>query len=98
MKDILDKFENLLGESGFEMKLRLAKGIDEEMVPEIYKTLELIVAECKKSDYIPKKAASLFVDFYPSMENISSFYSPEESIKIMNIADKIMDLIRECVN
>lgn len=94
----LEKLEELLlSEDGLLVSLRLGNGLDQEKVENICCVLNELQVEWEDCDYIPKKAADIFIDFYPAMESSCGLYSEDESDKIIDSADKIMDLIRDCV-
>ena len=94
----IEKLEALLlSENGMLISLRLAQGLDNKKVEEICKILLLLKEEWKDKKEIPKKAVGIFIDFFPAMEAISDFYPENEAIKIMNVADKIIHLIRDCI-
>ena len=99
--DSFDKVEQLkellLGDTGLLVSLRLGDGLDNEKVMEIINILKKLKLEWEKENTIPKKAVDLFIDFYPVMESASVLYSDNESNMIMDAADKIMDLIRDCI-
>jgi hypothetical protein len=96
--DNIKKLEELLlGDAGLLIALRLGNGLNIRKADEIIKILETLSNEWADKDYIPKKAAELFIDFYPAMESACGLYSDNESINIMDVADKIVDLIRDCV-
>ena len=97
-KYTLTKLEELLlSEDGLLIQLRLGNGLDEEKVERICCVLEELKVEWRDSDCIPRKAVDIFVDFYPAIESTCDLYSEEVSLKIMDIADKVMDKIRECI-
>jgi len=89
--------ELLLNDEGLLISLRLGNGLNMEKIDLICGILKELSDEWKKDDVIPKKAANLFVDFYQAIESSCGLYNDEKQIQIMNAADKIMDLIRECV-
>lgn len=89
--------ELLLSDEGILVSLRLGDGINQQKVDLVCKILGELSTEWEQNDSIPKKAADLFVDFYPAVESACGLYSNEEQIVIINTADKIMDLIRECI-
>lgn len=93
--DILE--EELLGDDGLIISLRFAKGLDEDKVLNICSTLKKLSKEWEKMDSIPKKAADLFIDFYPTVEAACELYDEEVKIRIMDSVDKIMDLMRDCL-
>lgn len=95
----LEKLEELLlSEDGLLVSLRLGNGLDEVKVEKICYVLKELKVEWEDFDFIPKKAVDIFIDFYPAMESSCGLYSEEESDKIIDTADKIMDLIRECIS
>ncbi len=87
----------LLSEDGILVLLRLGDGLNIDKVDSICKLLKELSIDWEQCDFIPRKAVDLFVDFYPAMESVCSLYSEEEQTIIMDAADKIMDLIRECI-
>lgn len=94
----LEQLENLLlSEDGLLVSLRLGNGLDEEKVENICCVLKELQVEWEDYDFIPKKAVDIFIDFYPAMESSCGLYSEDEADKIIDKADKIMDLIRDCI-
>ncbi|AEV68911.1 hypothetical protein [Acetivibrio clariflavus] len=89
--------ELLLSDNGLLVSLRLGDGLKQDKVEMICKLLEELAKDWASIDCIPKKAVDLFIDFYPAMESSCGLYNEEEQVLIMDVADKIMDLIRECV-
>jgi len=96
--DNIEKLEELfLGDDGLLISLRLGNGLNMKKVDEIIKILKVLSKEWANQNYIPKRAAEIFIDFYPAMESVCGLYSDDESTNIMDVADKILDLIRDCV-
>lgn len=89
--------ELLLLDEGILVSLRLGDGLNQDKVESICKVLEELSREWEQNDFIPKKAADLFVDFYPAMESACGLYTDEEQTIIMDAANKIMEFIRECI-
>ncbi|MGC5326550.1 hypothetical protein [Brevibacillus sp. SYSU BS000544] len=95
----LDKLENLLiGEEGLLISLRMGEGFKKELFHEICSLLKQLAEQWAKEVSIPKRAVGIFVDLYPSMESASYLYNESERIEILEAADIIADLIRECCN
>ncbi|MFT8352783.1 hypothetical protein [Clostridium saccharoperbutylacetonicum] len=98
MTNNLDIFEQLLlADDGLLTSLRLGYGLKKDKVESVCDILEKLSEEWRGENSIPKKAVDLFIDFYPTIESACGLYSENEAINIMDAADKIMDLIRECV-
>lgn len=96
--DNIEKLKDLLlSGDGMLISLRMGQGLDNEKVNEICEVLILLKEEWKEKKEISKKAVDIFVDFFPAMEMVSDYYSENEAVEIMNAADKIMDLIRDCI-
>lgn len=94
----IEVLENkLFDDNGLLIKLRLGKGLDESKVKEICDSLSELIDELKNVDYIPKRLALIFVDLYSAVESTCSLYNEEEINKIMDFADIIMNLVRECL-
>lgn len=97
-EDNLEKLENLLlADDGLLILLRLGDGLDENKVKRICEVLKELNYEWRSLDYIPKKAADIFVDFYFVMESSYGLYNEDEVEKIIQAADEIMALIRACI-
>ncbi|MFC4801859.1 hypothetical protein ACFPA1_21235 [Neobacillus sp. GCM10023253] len=95
----VDRLEELLlGDDGLLISLRLGYGLQSEKVVQIIEVLHYLSEEWSESDYIPKKAASMFADFYAAAYSSLGLYNEEVQIKIKDAVDKIMDAIRKCVN
>jgi hypothetical protein len=95
----VDTLENLiLGDDGLLISLRLGYGLKSEKVSEIIDVLDHLSEEWAESEYIPKKAAGMFADFYLAAYGSLGLYNEEEGLKIEDAVDKIMDSIRKCVN
>lgn len=94
----LEKLETLLiGENGLLIKLRLGDGLDQDTVNDILITLSELSNEWSHLDLIPKKSIELFIDIYPTMESSLELYSSDDKIKIMDVADKIINSVKDCV-
>ncbi|MBW5470330.1 hypothetical protein GPJ61_21115 [Brevibacillus formosus] len=89
--------ELLLGEEGLLISLRLGDGLNQKRVDEVCNILAELEVDWSGKDFIPKKAADLFVDLYPAMESSCGLYDENEGQEIMDAADKIMDRIRGCI-
>lgn len=89
--------ELLLGDNGLLISLRLAGGLNNDKVDKVCEVLDKLASDWEDQDTIPKKAADLFIDFYPAMESVCGLYEEDEVVEIMNAADKIMDRIRDCI-
>lgn len=87
----------LIGEDGMLLSLRMGEGLQEKKVQQIIDVLVKLSKEWSGSDCIPKKALDLFIDIFPVMQSSCDWYSEEETIKIMNAADRIIDSIRDCI-
>lgn len=97
-EDYVETLEKLMiGEEGLLIKLRLGEGLQKSKVQEICQVLTFLRDDWFEKDVIPKRAAELFVDFYAAMESSVGLYSEEKEKEIMDAADQIMDLIRQCV-
>ena len=66
-------------------------------IEEIEIVLKALAKEWQSKGYVPKKVVNIFVDCYSAMESVSSRYSGDEAEKIIEVADRIMDLIRDCI-
>ena len=70
--------------------------LDQDCISRIKVNLKSLANKWKNADCIPKRACDIFVDFYPAMESVASQYSEKDAQKIIELADDIMMLIREC--
>lgn len=87
----------LIGQDGILLSLRMGDGLEEEKVERIIRILGKLSKEWSGNESIPKKAVDLFIDIYPVMQSSCDLYSEETAVKIMNVADKIIDSIRNCI-
>jgi hypothetical protein len=98
MENKIDMLEELLvGDEGLLISLRFGDGLNKNKLEKVFNLLEEFAEEWSDEHCIPKKAVDLFIDIYPSMEATCELYDEKEEIEIMNAADKILDLIRDCV-
>lgn len=95
----VDTLEDLLlGDDGLLIALRLGYGLNSEKVTRIIEVLDYLSEEWAESEYIPKKAAGMFADFYLAAYSSLGLYNEEVGLKIEDAVDKVMDSIRKCVN
>lgn len=78
----------------FVTPLRMGMGFNEHDFLELCRILDECAKSWKKSDVIPKKAAILLVDLFPSIEASSYLYKDGEDKRILKAADTISDMIR----
>ncbi|GGE21374.1 hypothetical protein GCM10011571_24330 [Marinithermofilum abyssi] len=98
MENKIDMLEKLLvGDEGLLISLRFGDGLNKNNLEKVFNILETLAEEWSDEHCIPKKAVDLFVDIYPVMVSACKLYDKKEEMEILNAADKIMDLIRECV-
>jgi hypothetical protein len=98
MSKNLDKLYQLLyADDGLLILLRLGEGLDLKKAEQIHDVLQKLSDEWRDKDSIPKQAVDIFIDFYPAMESAANHYSDIEAQKIIEVADKTMDLIRDCI-
>lgn len=97
MTKIEELKELFLSGDGLLVLLRLGDGLDKSKFDRICCILKDLKEEWKNSDYIPKMAVDIFIDFYPAIESSYGLYNDEEMEEIIEAADIIMELIRDCV-
>ncbi|OCA90347.1 hypothetical protein A8F94_00120 [Bacillus sp. FJAT-27225] len=79
--------ELILGDNGLIIPLRLGYGLNSEKVSEIIKVLDHLSEEWAESEYIPKKAAEMFANFYVAAYSTLGLYNDEVGLKIEDAVD-----------
>lgn len=97
MNKIEELKELFLSDDGLLVSLRLGDGLDKKKSDRICCILKDLKEEWKYSDCIPKMAVDIFIDFYPAIESSYKLYNDEEVNEIIESADIIMELIRDCI-
>ena len=92
---ILEELESISGE--FLVKLRMLDGFDDSLFQSLCSTISRCGLEWKEQDSIPKLAASIFMDGYAAMVSSADQYPEKEKGRILMEADKMADLMRECL-
>lgn len=84
---------------GFVVRLRQGEGFDKRRFDRLCKVLRACAKEWSQADAIPKVAANVLVDLFPAIESCSylPFYRDGEAQRIRDAAQKIGELVRECV-
>jgi len=97
---MLGNLENLMygDKNGFEITLRMGRGIDEAKFNQICDVLVNLNNTWKKSVYIPKQFMKIFFEFKESCENSLTFYNEDKQLEILRSMDKITDLVNEIIN
>ena len=72
----------------------MGDGLNEEKYNLTCEIIKEITLEWKNKDVVPKKAAELFVDLYPSMISFTEWHNEEEVERITQAAVNISELIR----
>ena len=94
--DTINQFSKIMAE--IELDVRFLSGLNEDKAARFKALLEQIVCEWADKDYIPKRLAELFLDFFPSLEASSFMYDDANRQIILEFADQMTDLMRICVN
>ena len=91
--------ENLLydDKSGFEIVLRMGKGINQKKFIEICDILVTLKDKWSESTHVPKDFMQIFLEFRESCENSLTIYDEDEQIQISQHIDKILDLVNEII-
>ncbi len=97
--DNLDKLCEVMydQQNSVMIDLRLGKGLNYKKVEEMKNILKLLIDEWIDKEFVPKKMCDLFIDFYPGIEACSYSYDAETQKRILEIANEILDLMRNCV-
>lgn len=82
----------------FTTGLRLGDGFDEEKFQSLCDALRACAELWAAEESIPKSAAMLLVDLWPSIQACSYLYSGREADRIMKAADSIADLTRSALS
>ncbi len=94
-KELLEHLEKSY--EAFMIPLRMGDGFNKKPFDEFCE----LVSDCadlwKKNDSIPKRAAMIFVDAFSAMTSSSYLYVDAKREQIDMAADKMNDLIRQCV-
>jgi hypothetical protein len=89
--------EILLGDDGVLTSIRIGDGLKKDKVLEACKILDSLAIEWSGVDCIPKRAVDLFVHIYPVLESSCEYYSGDEARDIRDVADQLMDKVRNCI-
>lgn len=93
--DLLQSMETSY--EAFMVPLRMGDGFKTGPFNEFCRLLAICSDEWARKDSIPKRAALIFVDAFPAMISASYLYDETKRKEIDIAADKMADLIRQCV-
>jgi len=80
----------------FIVQLRNGSGFDETAFKALCQSLDDCTRSWEKSAFVPKLAARVFIDLYPSIEVCAYMYEGDDADKIRNAAEVVTDLARRC--
>lgn len=83
--------------AAFTTGLRLGEGFDDSSFQTLRAAIRACGAEWAGEDAIPKSAAILLVDLWPSIQACAYLYEGQEADRIMKTADEVADLTRAAV-
>jgi hypothetical protein len=93
--DLLQSMENAY--EAFMVPLRMGDGFKPDPFKEFCKLLAICSDEWEQKESIPKRAALIFVDAFSAMTSASYLYDEAKREEIDIAADKLANLIRQCV-
>lgn len=84
-------------DEGFEVLLRLGKGIDEVKINKACNILEELQKLWESDDCIPKSFMELFLDFQTGCESSLGLYNEDVQIEIEDNIEMVLDIVRQIV-
>lgn len=81
----------------FTVALRIGHGFSDPKFQALCNSLRACAELWAADDSIPKLAANVLVDLWPSIQACSYLYSGDEADRIMKAADEVADLTRTIV-
>jgi hypothetical protein len=99
MSDLNDELLERLTSTAMEflVPLRMGEGLDEHRYQQLVGVLRLASQRWRGDPFIPKRAAGVFVDLFDAVWSSSFLYPEPQSSQIRMRADRLAELVRECV-
>lgn len=80
----------------FLVPLRMGEGLDEQALALLETAIDTFANQWRRDSMIPKSAASVLSEIWPSMEAASDLYPDERGDRIRDIAVRLGDRIAVC--
>jgi hypothetical protein len=98
-KNMNDNIVNSLFEATneFLLPLRMGEGFDQKKYENLCDILRLCRDEWLNSEYVPKLAVEIMVDFYPLIEACTHIYKGKESERVFDAAVYVNNLAKDAV-